>query len=156
MKNSTLCYIEKDNKYLMLYRNKKQSDPNEGKYVGVGGHFEENETPYECAIREVLEETGLILKEPQYRGIVTFVSDKYEDERMHLFTCSDFEGELADCDEGELSWVEKSKIEKLPMWEGDIYFLRMLSTDSDFFTMKLTYEGDALVECLINGVKQKI
>lgn len=156
MKDTTLCYIERDGKYLMLYRNKKKNDVNEGKFVGIGGHFEENETPYECAIREVKEETGLTLNAPKYRGIVTFVSDKYEDERMHLFTCEDFSGEIGECNEGELSWVEKTKIEELPMWEGDIYFLRILNTDCDFFEMKLVYKGSTLAEYHLNGKRQII
>ncbi len=156
MKNTTLCYIERDGKYLMLYRNKKKNDANKGKYVGIGGHFEKNETPYECAIREVSEETGLVMKAPKYRGIVTFVSDKYEDEKMHLFTCTDFDGEVGECNEGELSWIDKSKIEELPMWEGDVYFLRLLNEDIDFFEMKLVYEGNTLTEYHLNGEKQAI
>ena len=156
MKDTTLCYIERDGKYLMLYRNKKENDVNEGKYVGIGGHFEGNETPSECVIREVREESSLILNTPKYRGIVTFVSDKYESERMHLFTCDDFSGEISECNEGELSWVEKSKIEELPMWEGDIYFLRMLNEERDFFQMKLVYKGDTLIEYYLNDKRQAI
>lgn len=156
MKSTTLCYIEKDGKYLMLYRNKKKNDINGGKYIGIGGHLEENETPYECVIREAKEETGLELASPIYRGEITFISNNCESEIMHLFTCDAFMGEMCDCDEGELVWVEKSKIEELPMWAGDIYFLRMLDKTHELFTMKLIYENDALVEYHLNGKRQTI
>ena len=121
MKNTTLCYIEKDGSYLMMLRNKKKNDLNEGKYVGIGGHFLENESPYDCVIREAYEETGLTIN-PIYRGLVTFVSDKYECEQMHLFTCLDFSGELTACNEGELRYVKKSDLKSIPMWEGDYIF----------------------------------
>ena len=156
MKNTTLCYIERDGKYLMLYRNKKKNDINGGKYIGVGGHFEKNETAYDCVIREVKEETGLDLINPVYRGEITFVSNNCESEIMHLFTCDTFIGEPCECNEGELVWIEKSKIEELPMWSGDIYFLRKLTRPSDFFTMKLVYEDDTLIEYYFNNEKQSI
>ncbi|MBQ7907664.1 MAG: 8-oxo-dGTP diphosphatase [Clostridia bacterium] len=151
MKNTTLCYIEKDNKYLMLHRTKKKNDPNESKYIGIGGHLEEKESPLDCVIREAMEETGLCLNNPDYCGIVTFVSDKYETEQMHLFTCTDFSGTLTECNEGELLWVEKSKLKSLPMWQGDIIFLNLLQENAPFFSLKLCYEGDSLVSAHLNG-----
>ena len=129
----------------MLHRTKKKGDGNEGKWLGIGGHFEEKESPYDCVIREVKEETGLTLLRPKYRGIVTFASDEYETEQMHLFTCTEFIGELGCCSEGDLYFVEKSRLRDLPMWEGDFLFLELLDTREDFFVMKLEYRGDALV-----------
>ena len=152
MRNTTLCYIEKENSYLMLYRNKKKNDENAGKYVGIGGHFLENESPYDCVVREAYEETGLNIK-PIYRGLVTFVSNKYECEQMHLFTCYEFSGELSSCDEGELRFVEKSELKNIPMWEGDYIFFDLLEKKNDFFALKLVYEGDTLVSYSIDGVK---
>ena len=151
MKNTTLCYIEKDGKYLMLHRSTKKQDGSGGKWMGIGGHFEEGESPYDCVIREVCEETGLTLLEPQYRAVVTFESDEYESEQMHLFTCQSFTGEIGACDEGDLHWIEKSKIGELNMWNGDIVFLNLLETQKDFFSLKLTYKGDILKEYYING-----
>ena len=129
----------------MLHRTKKKGDGNEGKWLGIGGHFEEKESPYDCVIREVKEETGLTLLRPKYRGIVTFASDEYKTEQMHLFTCTEFIGELGCCSEGDLYFVEKSRLRDLPMWEGDFLFLELLDTREDFFVMKLEYRGDALV-----------
>lgn len=149
MKNTTLCYIEKNDSYLMLYRNKKKNDENEGKYVGIGGHFLENETPTECIIREAKEETGLDIS-PIYRGIVTFVSDKYGTEIMHLFTCREYTGELSLCREGELSWVKKSELDKIPMWQGDRIFFDLLEKRQDFFTLRLEYVGEELVRYSID------
>ena len=154
MRNTTLCYIEKDNSYLMLHRIKKKNDENEGKYVGIGGHFLENESPYECILREAREETGLEIT-PVYRGLVTFVSDKYECEQMHLFTASSFEGKLCECDEGVITWVDKSKLDAIPMWEGDRIFFDLLNKRSDFFSLKLEYAGNTLVSYSIDGVKIK-
>ena len=146
MKNTTLCYIEKDGAYLMLHRTKKKNDENHDKWVGIGGKFEEGETPYDCARREITEETNLLVNELFYRGIVTFVSDIYGTEYMHLFTTSDFRGTLSQsCDEGELLWVEKSKIKELPIWEGDKIFLDLLDKETRFFSLKLCYEGDTLI-----------
>ena len=145
MKNTTLCYVEQDGKYLMLLRNKKKQDENAGKWIGVGGKFEEGESPQDCLLREVQEETGLRLTQYRFRGIVTFVSDRYETEYMHLFTAHGFEGELIPCDEGELKWVEKDKVLSLPLWEGDREFLRLLREDAPFFSLKLVYQGDKLV-----------
>lgn len=151
MKNTTLCYIEKDEKYLMLHRSAKKNDGSGGKWMGIGGHFEEGESPYDCVIREVNEETGLTLIEPQYRAVVTFDSDEYESEQMHLFTCKSFTGELCQCDEGELHWIDKDKINELNMWNGDIVFLSLLETEKEFFSLKLTYKGEELQEYFING-----
>ena len=142
--NSSLVYVEKDEKYLMLHRVKKENDLNKDKWLGVGGKFEFGESPEECAKREAFEETGLVLKNPLYRGIVTFV---YGDitEYMHLFTCKDFEGVIKECDEGDLEWVDKSKVCSLPIWEGDKIFFKLLLEDQGFFSLKLVYEGDSLV-----------
>ena len=152
MQNTTLCYLEKDGKYLMLYRKGKQNDVNEGKWLGVGGHFEEGESPYDCVIREVFEETGLALADARYRAVVTFASDAYESEQMHLFTSTDFVGELIDCNEGALSWVDKDKVLSLPMWEGDSVFLKLLREREDFFSLKLEYHGDRLLRAILDGV----
>lgn len=153
MKNTTLCYITKEDKYLLLYRNKSKNDGNDGKYIGIGGHFEENESPYECVTREVKEETSLELINPKYRGIVTFSSDKYESEQMHLFTCDSYVGSVGKCDEGELVWVEKSRLKELPMWEGDYVFLELLETRENFFSLKLSYENDKLIQVCIDNKK---
>ncbi len=151
MKLTTLCYIEKDDKYLMLHRVKKENDVNHDKWIGVGGKFEENETPEECLLREVKEETGLTLTKFDYRGLITFISNEWETEYMHLFTASEYEGEMTECDEGELVWVPKSELDKLTLWEGDKIFLRRLEESREFFTLKLRYEGDVLVESKMWG-----
>ena len=144
---TTLCYIEKEGKYLMLHRVKKHHDINAGKWIGVGGHVENGETPEECLLREVKEETGLTLTAYRLRGLVTFLSDVCEPELMCVFTADAFDGELIECDEGELAWVDKSDVLALPTWEGDRVFLeRLLSGDERFFSIKLRYEGDKLVE----------
>ncbi len=145
MKNTTLVYIEQDDSYLMLLRNKKENDENQGKWIGVGGHFEENESPEDCMLREVREETGLIPDDYRLRGVVTFVSDCYEGEYMYLFTASSFRGRLKECREGELHWIPKDQVFGLNLWEGDRAFLKLLLEDAGFFTMKLVYEGDRLV-----------
>ncbi len=151
MKLTTLCYIEKDDKYLMMHRIKKKNDINQDKWIGVGGHFEEGESPEECLLREVKEETGLTLKSYRFRGIVTFLCDRWETEYMCLYTATDYEGELTDCDEGALEWVPKSEVEQLPIWEGDKVFFRLLREEAPFFSLKLRYEKDTLVECVLNG-----
>ena len=151
MRNTTLCYIEKDGRYLMLHRVKKENDLNKDKWIGVGGKFEDKESPEECVIRETYEETGLTLLDFDYRGIVTFVSDEWETEYMHLFVGKEFCGELKECDEGVLEWVEKEKVKELPLWEGDKLFLDLLTKDVPFFSMKLVYEGDTLVDARMNN-----
>ena len=149
--NTTLCYVEEDGKYLMLHRTKKKNDPNENKWVGIGGKFEEGESPEDCLVREVKEETGLTLSSYRYRGIVTFVSDVYPTEYMHLFTARAVDGKLITCEEGELAWVEKEKVPTLPLWEGDRVFLSLLATDRPFFSLKLTYRGDSLIAAVLDG-----
>ena len=152
MKNNTLCYIEKDGYYLMLHRVKKKDDANRGKWIGFGGQFEEGESPEECVCREVLEETGLTLTDYRYRGIVTFASDVYETELMHLFTADGFCGELlSECNEGEMAWIKKADLPTLPMWEGDRVFLDLLTKDIPFFSLKLIYRQDSLVGAVLNG-----
>lgn len=151
MVNTTLCYIEKDNKYLMLHRTKKENDLNEGKWIGVGGKFEPNETPEECLLREVKEETDLTLTSYRLRAVITFVSDKWETEYMYLFTADAFTGEIGSCNEGDLEWVDKDKILDLPTWEGDRIFLEKLLDNAGFFTVKVVYEGDRLVESKVKS-----
>ena len=151
MKNTTLCYIEKDNCYLLLHRIKKENDLNKDKWVGIGGKFEENESPEECLLREAMEETGLTLTDYRYCGIVTFVSDKWEGEYMHLFHATGFTGELIDCNEGTLEWVDKEFFASLPQWEGDKIFLSLMEQKVPFFSLKLCYEGDRLVYSALNG-----
>lgn len=149
---TTLCYIEKDNKYLMMHRVKKEKDLNKDKWVGVGGHFEVDESPEECLLREVKEETGLTLTSWRFRGIVTFLSNEWpEAEYMCLYTADGFEGEMITCDEGTLEWVEKSKVYELPIWEGDKIFFRLLEEDREFFSLKLRYEGNVLAEAVLDG-----
>ena len=145
MFNSTLCYIEKNGKYLMLLRNKKEADINKGKWIGVGGKFEEGESPEDCLLREVKEETGLSLSGYRFRGIVTFRQTGHETEYMHLFTADCFEGNLTPCSEGELHWVDKDKIWDLNLWEGDKIFLKLLEENAPFFLLTLFYEGDTLI-----------
>ena len=146
MKNTTLCYVEKDGKYLMIHRVKKVNDMNKDKWIGIGGKFEERETPFDCIRREMLEETGLTPNKLSYRGLVTFVSNEFGTEYMHLFHTDDFTGQLVtDCTEGNLEWVDKDKITELPLWEGDKIFLDLLRQDVPFFSLKLIYEGSTLV-----------
>lgn len=151
MKNTSLCYIERDGCYLMLHRTKKVNDENHDKWIGVGGKFEEGESPEECMLREVKEETGLTLTAWRYRGIVTFVSDEWGGEYMHLFTADGYSGELKSCDEGELEWVEKQRLPALPIWEGDKIFLRLLDSAQPFFSLKLCYAGERLVSATLDG-----
>ena len=147
MTTTPLCYIENKGKYLMLHRVKKKNDINEGKWIGVGGHVEYQESPEECLVREVKEETGLTLTSYRFRGVVTFISDTCEAELMCVFTADGYTGELIECDEGELCWVDKTVVPELPTWEGDRVFLDMLlSGEERFFSLKLRYEGDKLVE----------
>lgn len=152
MKNTTLCYIEKDGKYLMLHRIRKKNDENHDKWIGIGGKFEAGESPEDCVLREAKEETGLTLTDYRYRGIVTFVSDLYPTEYMHLFTATEYEGSIRDdCDEGVLDWIDKKKLLTLPMWEGDRIFLRLLDEEVPFFSLKLVYQGDSLTQAVLNG-----
>lgn len=153
MRNTTLCHIEKDGKYLMLHRVSKKNDLNHDKWVGIGGKFEDKESPEECNLREVSEETGLTLKSSKYCGIVTFVSDKWETEYMHIFHSDDFSGDIKECDEGVLEWVDIEKIYSLPIWEGDKIFLRLIEQNVPFFSLKLEYIGDTLINAVLNGEK---
>ena len=145
---STLCYIEKDGCWLMLHRVKKKNDLNHDKWIGVGGKFKEGESPEDCLLREVGEETGLTLTDYRFRGLVTFVSDEAPTEYMHLFTATGFTGALRDCDEGTLEWVPIPQVETLPLWQGDKLFLRLLQTVKDFFSLKLRYAGDQLAQAV--------
>jgi len=153
MRNTTLCHIEKDGKYLMLHRTVKENDVNHNKWVGIGGGFEDKESPEECNIRETFEETGLTLNSSRYCGIVTFVSDKWETEYMHIFHSTDFSGTVKECDEGVLSWVDIPEVYNLPLWEGDKIFLKLIEDKVPFFSLKLEYEGDKLVNAVLNGEK---
>lgn len=148
---TTLCYIEKENSYLMLHRVKKENDINKDKWIGIGGHFENTESPEECLLREVKEETGLTLNSYRFRGLVTFVTLQGVTEYMCLFTSDDFSGEITTCDEGELEWVKKDRFPELNLWEGDYIFLRLLEEREDFFSLKLVYDGDKLVETVLDG-----
>ena len=149
MRNSTLCYIERDGCYLMMHRVKKKNDMNHDKWLGIGGGFLEDESPEDCIRREALEETGLTLGHLDFYSVVTFVIENGECEHMFLYKCSDFTGELTDCDEGELVWLPKAELLTKKMWEGDKLFLKALDERNDFFTLKLRYEGENLVESKI-------
>jgi len=151
MKNTTLCYITQGDQVLMLHRVKKKNDLNQDKWIGIGGKFEENESPEECLLREAKEETGLTLTSWQCRGIVTFLSDRWEGEYMYLFTADGFTGELKECDEGDLQWISREFLDSLPKWEGDKIFLELLWQNAPFFLLKLRYAGEQLVEAVLNG-----
>ncbi len=153
MELTTLCYIEKDKSYLMLHRVSKKHDVNKDKWIGVGGHFEQGESPEDCLLREVKEETGLTLKSYRFRGILTFNFNDNESEYICLYTADEFEGELRDCDEGTLEWVPKSEIHNLNLWEGDKIFFDLLNQDVPFFSLKLQYQGDVLIGYELNGTK---
>lgn len=150
-KLTTLCYIERDDEYLMLHRVSKKNDINKDKWIGVGGHFEEGESPEECLLREVREETGLTLTSYRFRGLVTFLSDQWQTEYMCLYTADGYEGDMIECDEGVLTWIPKQELEKLYLWEGDKIFLKLLAEEHPFFSLKLRYEGDNLVEAVLDG-----
>lgn len=151
MKNTSLCYLEREGKYLLLHRVKKENDENRDKWIGVGGKFEPGESPEDCMLREVREETGLTVHSWAYRGIVTFVSDEWGTEYMHLFTSADFSGTLRECEEGVLEWVDKGEMYALPIWEGDKLFLRLIEGDAPFFSLKLCYSGSTLTRAVLNG-----
>lgn len=150
---TTLCYIEKEDSYLMMHRVKKEKDINKDKWVGVGGHFEEGESPEECLLREVREETGLELTSFQLRGVITFATDVYPTEYMFLYTADGYTGELTECNEGNLEWVQKEAVYELPIWEGDKVFFRLLEEGRPVFSLKLRYEGDCLAEVVLDGQK---
>ena len=156
MLNTTLCYITRGDDVLMLHRVKKKKDINKDKWIGIGGKFEGNETPDECILREAREETGLTLTRWQCRGVVTFLTDVPEEgEYMYLFTADDFEGDITECPEGELKWVSREFLDQLPKWEGDKIFLDLLWQDAPFFLLKLKYDGDKLIEAVLDGKKIK-
>lgn len=148
---TTLCYLEQDGCYLMLHRIKKKKDVNHDKWIGVGGKFEPSETALACALREVQEETGLTMQNPQYRGIVDFYCAPWPAERMHLYTCTEFTGTMTDCNEGTLEWVPKEAVQNLPIWPGDKLFFKLLAEDAPFFHLELTYDGDTLTRALLDG-----
>ena len=150
MKNTSLCYLECGGQYLMLHRVKKENDENKDKWIGIGGKFEPGESPEDCVCREVLEETGLRLTDYRYCGIVTFVNGGWT-EYMHLFHATSFEGQLRECDEGVLEWIDKKRLASLQQWEGDKIFLRLLDLHVPFFSLKLVYDGDTLTDAVLNG-----
>lgn len=152
---TTLCYIEKDGCYLMLHRVKKEKDVNKDKWIGIGGHFEEGESPEECLLREANEETGLTLTDYRFRGLVTFLAEGWPTEYMCLFTADGFTGEMKECSEGTLEWVKKEDIDSLNLWEGDRIFFRLLEERQDFFSLKFRYVGDELKEWSLDGKKMK-
>lgn len=154
---TTLCYIEKDEKYLMLHRVSKKNDANKDKWIGVGGHFEEGESPEECLLREVFEETGLTLTSQRFRGLVTFCSEIYSTEYMYLFTADGFTGTIKECDEGRLEWVDKDKIPTLNLWDGDLLFLDLLQREVPFFSLKLCYDReDRLKSAALDGREMEL
>lgn len=148
---TTLCYIEKDGKYLMMHRVKKEHDINKDKWVGIGGHFEGDESPEECLLREAREETGLKLTNYRQRGIITFISDKWQTEYMFLYTATGYEGKIGACNEGVLEWIDKDKVYDLPLWEGDKIFFRLMAAERPYFSLKLRYVGEELVEAVLDG-----
>lgn len=154
MKQTTLCYLQRNDSYLMLHRVKKENDASHDKWIGVGGKCEADESPDECMLREVGEETGLTVTQWRYRGIVTFISDVWPCEYMHLFTATQWEGTMISCDEGDLQWVPIAQLEQLNLWEGDKFFLRLLrDPNQPFFSLKLVYQGDDLVSAKLDGRK---
>ena len=156
MINTTLCYITRGNDVLMLHRIKKKNDINQDKWIGVGGKFEGTESPDQCLLREVFEETGLTLTSWQCRGVVTFLQDTESGtfgEFMYLFTADGFTGTLKECDEGQLQWVSREFLDNLPKWEGDQIFLDLLWQDAPFFLLTLHYQGDKLINAILNGQK---
>lgn len=154
MKLGTLCYIEKENKILMLHRNKKKKDIHKGNWIGLGGKIEAGESPEECIVREVEEESGLKIVEPCLRGIMTFPLFGGEDWYVFLYTAKNFTGELITSPEGDLAWVDKEELLNLRMSQGDRIFLKWLEEDKRFFTAKFIYEGDQLVNHSIKAIPQ--
>ena len=148
---TTLCYIERDGQYLMMHRVKKEHDINKDKWVGIGGHFEQNESPEECLLRETREETGLTLTDYRLRGVITFISDKWQTEYMFLYTATGYEGKIGDCNEGTLEWIDRTDVYDLPIWAGDRIFFRLLEWRQDFFSLKLRYVGEQLTEVMLDG-----
>jgi len=153
MRNTTLCYIEQNDCYLMLHRVKKEHDINKDKWIGIGGKFEFQESPEECILREAQEETGLTLTSWRCRGVVTFLNNTCDGEYMYLFTADGFEGSLKECDEGDLQWISRDFLNELPKWEGDQIFLDLLWQDAPFFLLTLRYSGDKLIDAVLNGEK---
>lgn len=151
MRMTTLCYLERDDCYLMMHRVKKEHDDSHDKWIGVGGKFEKDESPEECMIREVFEETGLQVTQWTYHGIVTFVSDVAQSDYMHLFSAKEWKGEIHECEEGVLQWIPKNQLDQLSLWEGDRIFLKLMNENHPFFSLKLTYHGNHLVESVLNG-----
>nr|WP_294493395.1 8-oxo-dGTP diphosphatase [uncultured Mediterraneibacter sp.] len=157
MRMSTLCYIEREGKYLMLHRTVKENDVNKDKWIGVGGHFEYGESPEECLLREVKEETGYTLTSWKYRGMITFVYGENTVEYISLYTADEFTGEQTECDEGVLEWVDKKNIPSMEIWEGDEIFLDLLDTEREFFSLKLVYDrNNVLQHAALDGVPLKI
>lgn len=148
---TTLCYIEKEDSYLMLHRISREEDVNKGKWIGIGGHLEEGESPEECLLREAKEETGLTLTAYRFRGLVTFTQEGYGTEYMCLYTADGFTGEVGSCEEGVLKWIKKAELFDLNLWEGDRIFLKLLADGAPFFSLKLSYQGDTLVEAVLDG-----
>lgn len=153
MKMTTLCYLERNDEYLMLHRVTRENDCNKDKWIGIGGKFEPGESPYECIRREAMEEAGVTLTDPEFRGIITFVSDEWGTEYMFLFTCGKFEGQQHSCDEGILEWIPKKALYDLELWEGDRIFLELLEQDHPFFSLKLEYQGDRLISAVLDEEK---
>ena len=155
MELTTLCYLEQEDSYLFLHRTKKEGDINKDKWIGVGGHFEFGESPEDCLLREVKEETGFTLTEYQFRGIITFLCDQMEAQYMHLYTATKWTGTQQECEEGQLRWVKKESIFDLNLWEGDKIFLHLLEMNYPFFSLKLVYEEGILKQAVLDGKKLK-
>lgn len=159
MEFTTLCYIEKDGAYLMLHRVKKKHDINKGKWIGLGGHAQEGESPEDCLLREVREECGLTLTSFRMRGVITFLAQGHPGEYMFLYTADGFTGELiglSECDEGELAWIPKEEVRQKELWPGDRIFLDLLENREEFFSLKLSYREDVLEEAVLDGKRLEL